>query len=184
MEQVTAGDNLSNIAASVGGGEKRVQSAFSMALPLLMGSMANIASKPSVANALMGMLTQAGANNPLDNLGRFLDGPEASEGSGLLNMLLGNQMGAIQNAISEKTGLASSAVNKLLAIAAPIVMSYIGKIFTEQRMDQKGLSSLLEGQMKMVTQSSPEAAAMAKQFLGPEEKSSGIMAWLKKFIGG
>ena len=54
----------------------------------------------------------------------------------------------------------SSAVGKLLAIVAPMVMGSVGKIFTEQKMDQKGLSSLLGEQSKMVMQSSPDVAAM------------------------
>ena len=74
------------------------------------------------------------------------------------------------------------AFGKILAIAAPMVMSYIGKIFTEQNLDQKGLSSLLGDQLKMAMQSSPEAANMAKQFFATEEKS-GIMDKLKKAFG-
>ena len=99
----------------------------------------------------------------------------------MANTLLGNQTSGIQSAISQKTGL-SAIVSKTLAIAAPMVMSYIGKMFTEQKMDQRGLSFLGE-QSKMVMQSSPDAAAIAKQFFPTEEKSSGIMGWLKKLFG-
>jgi len=184
LKQVTTGNNLSTIAKSVGGDEKGVQSALGMALPLLMGSMSKSASTSSGAGSLISMLTQAGASNPLDNLGSFLGKPEASSGSSMVNTLLGNQTGAIQNAISQKTGLSSTIIAKILAIAAPMVMSYVGKMFTEQKMDQKALSSLLGEQSKMVMQSSPEAAAISKQFLATEEKSSGgIMGWLKKLFG-
>jgi hypothetical protein len=183
MKQVATGDNLSTIAKSVGGNEKGVQSALSMVLPILMGSMAKNASTPSGADTLIKTLTQTGASNPLDNLGGFLGKPEASGGSGMVNMLLGNQMGAIQNAISQKTGLPSAIIGKIIAIAAPIIMGYVGKMFTEQKMDQKGLSSLLGEQLKMVMQSSPEAATMVKQFFATEEKSGGIMDKLKKLLG-
>lgn len=182
MKQVTTGNNLSTIAKSVGGNEKGVQSALSMAIPLLMNSMSKSASTPSGAGTLMNMLTQAGASNPLDNLGSLLGTPSASGGSSMVNTLLGNQMGAIQNAIAQKTGLPSAMIGKILAIAAPMVMSYIGKIFTAQNLDQKGLSSLLGDQLKMAMQSSPEAANMAKQFFATEEKS-GIMDKLKKAFG-
>ena len=183
IKQITTGNNLSTIAKSVGGDEKGVQSALSTALPLLMGSMANSASKPEGANMLTNMLTQAGAKNPMDNLGSFLGNPEASGGSGMVNMLLGNQTSAIQNSISQKSGLTSSAVGKLLAIVAPMLMGSVGKMFTEQKMDLKSLSSLLGEQSKMEMQSSPEAANIAKQFLGTTEKSSGIIDKLKKLFG-
>jgi hypothetical protein len=184
MKQVATGNNLSSIAKSVGGDEKGVQSALSMGLPLLMGSMANTASKPGGADTLMTMLTQTGSSNPLDNLGSLLGNPAASGGAGMVNTLLGNQTSAIQNSISQKSGLTSSVVGKLLAIAAPMVIGSVAKMFTGQKMDQKGLSSLLGEQSKMVMQSSPEAANMAKQFLEPKEKSSGIMDRLKKLFGG
>ncbi|MCJ7631076.1 DUF937 domain-containing protein [Candidatus Bathyarchaeota archaeon] len=147
-----------------------------------MGSMANNASKPGGADMLTNMLTQVGAKNPMDNLGSFLGKPEASGGSGMVNMLLGNQAGAVQNSISQKSGLTSLAVGKLLALVAPMLMGSVGKMFTEQKMDLKGLSSLLGEQSKMEMQSSPEAATLAKQFLGTQEKSSGIMDKLKKLF--
>jgi len=196
MKQITTGNNLSTIAKSVGGDEKGVQSALGTALPLLMGSMANSASKPEGANMLTNMLTQAGAKNPMDNLGSFLGNPEAAGGSGMVNMLLGNQTSAIQNSISQKSGLTSSAVGKLLALVAPMLMGSVGKMFTEQKMDVKGLSSLLGEQSKMEMQASPDVANLAKQFLGgtteksseiigkTTEKSSGILDKLKKLFSG
>ena len=64
-----------------------------------------------------------------------------------------------------------------------MLMGSVGKMFTEQKMDMKGLSSLLGEQSKMVMQSSPEAATMAKQFLDSGEKSTGIMDRLRKLFG-
>ena len=78
LKQITTGNNLSNIAKSAGVDEKRIQSALSMGLPLFMGSMANSVSKSGGAETLTNMLTQAGASNPLDNLGSFLGNPERS----------------------------------------------------------------------------------------------------------
>jgi hypothetical protein len=181
MKQVTTGNNLSTIATSVGGDEKGVQSVLSMGLPLLMGSMANSASTPDGADTLTKMLTKTGANNPIDNLGSFLGNPEAAGGSGIVNTLFGNQTGAIQNAISQKAGLSSSVVSKILAIAAPMVMGHVHKMFTSQNLDQKGLSSLLEEQSKTV--SSPEADSIAKQYLATKEKSTGFFGKLKKSLG-
>jgi len=180
MKQITTGNNLSTIAKSVGGDEKGVQSALSMGLPLLMGSMAKTASKPEGSSSIMNMVTQVGASNPLDNFGSFLGKPEASGDSNMLNMLLGNNMGAVQNSISQKSGLTSSVVSKLLAMVVPMLMGSIGKMFVGGNMDAKGLSSLLGEQSKAAMQASPDLADMASQLLGPEEKSGGLLGGLKK----
>jgi hypothetical protein len=185
MKQVATGDNLAMISKSVGGDGKAVQSALSMGLPMIMGSMANTVSKPGGADMLTKMLAQAGGSSPLDNMGGFLGNPAAAGGSGMLNMLFGSQMGTIQNAISQKTGLPPAAVGKVLEIAAPLVMGYVGKMFLQQKMDAAGLTSLLGDQSKMALQGSPDAAALAKQFMGAAvpESSGGVTGILKKFFG-
>ena len=50
-------------------------------------------------------------------------------------------MGTIQNAISQKTGLPPAAVGKVLEIATPMVMGYVGKMFVSQKMDTKSLTN-------------------------------------------
>ena len=181
MKQVATGDNLSMISKSVGGDGKAVQSALGMGLPLIMGSMANTASKPGGAETLTTMLTKAGGSNPMDNLGGFLSNPAAAGGSAMMSTLFGSQMGGIQTAISQKSGLPPAIVGKVMEIAVPMVMGYVGKMFVSQKMDTKSLTSLLGDQSKMALAASPDAAGMAQQLMGAtDEKSSGI---LKKLFG-
>jgi len=182
MKQVTTGDNLSRIAESVGGDEKGVQSALGMGIPLIMGSMADTASKPGGAEMITGLLGQMGGNNPADNMGSFLSNPGAG-GLGMAGSLLGTQMEPVQVAISRKTGLPQPVVGKVLAIATPLVLGYVGKMFTGQKMDQQGLTSLLGEQSKMAMLSSPEAADMAGQLLGSQKDVAGVTGIFRKLVG-
>jgi hypothetical protein len=183
MKQVATGDNLSQISKNVGGDEKGVQSALAMGLPMIMGAMSNTASKPGGADMITGMMGQLGGSNPMDNIGSFLGGSAAGAGSGMVSSLLGSQLAPIQNAISQKTGLPPAIVGKVLAIAAPMVIGYVGKMFAGQKMDQQGLTSLLGEQSKMAMQSSPEAADMAKQLMGAQKDTGGVTGIFKKFLG-
>jgi hypothetical protein len=183
MKQVSTGDNLSLISTSVGGDKKGVQSALGMGLPIIMGSMANTASKSGGAEMITQMIGQMGGSNPLDNLGSFLGSPAAAGGSGMVNRLLGSQMAPVQNAISQKTGLPPAVVGQVLAIAVPMVIGYLGKILSGQKMDQQGLTSLLGEQSKMAMQSSPDAANMARQLLGSQQDTAGVSGMFKKFLG-
>lgn len=180
MKQVNTGNNLSTITNSVGHGNSgEVQSVLNMALPLLLHSMSNSASTPSGANALTNMMSQTGASNPLDNLGSYVGNPAAAGGSSMVNTLLGDQLGGIQNAISKKTGVPSDVVGKVLAIAAPLVVGHLSKVATAQKMDQKALVSHLGEQSKAALQSSPDAADMANQFLATGDKGG----LLRKLFG-
>ncbi len=185
MKQVATGDNLSMLAKSVGGDNTAVQSALSMGLPMIMGSMANTAAAPGGADILTKMLTQGASSNPLDNLGGFLSNPAAAGGSAMVSTLFGGQMNAIQSAISQKTGLPPALVSQVMAIAAPMVIGYVGKMFVSQKMDTKGITSLLGDQSKLAMAASPDAAALAKQFLttAAPESSGGIMGFIKKLFG-
>ena len=183
MKQVATGDNLAMISKSVGGDGKAVQSTLGMGLPMIMGSMANTASKPGGSETLTKMLAQGAASNPMDNLGGFLGNPAAAGGSGMVSTLFGSQMGTIQNAISQKTGLPPMAVGKVMEIAVPMVVGYVGKMFVSQKMDTKSLTTLLGDQSKMAMQASPDAAAMAKQLMGAQASSGGISDILKKVVG-
>ena len=183
MRQVATGDNLAMISKSVGGDGKAVQSALGMGLPMIMGSMANTASKPGGTDVLTNMLAQGAASNPMDNLGGFLGNPAAAGGSGMVSTLFGSQMGTIQNAISQKTGLPPMAVGKVMEIATPLVMGYVAKMFVSQKMDTKSLTTLLGDQSRMAMQASPDTAAMAKQMIGDKASSGGVSGILKKVLG-
>ena len=183
MKQVATGDNLSMISKSVGGDNKAVQSALSMGLPMIMGSMATTASKPGGADTLTKMLTQAGGSNAMTSVSGLLGNTAAAGGSNMVSTLFGSQMGTIQNAIAQKTGLPPAAVGKVLEIAAPMVIGYVGKMFVSQKMDTKSLTSLLGDQSKVALQASPEAAGMAKQLMGAQESSGGIPGILKRVLG-
>jgi hypothetical protein len=183
MKQVATGDNLSMISKSVGGDGKAVQSALGMGLPMIMGSMATTASKPGGAEVLTKMLGQAGSSNPMDNLGGLVANPAAAGGSGMVNTLFGSQMGTIRNVISKKTGLPPAAVGKVLEIAAPMVMGYVGRMFVQQKMDTQSLTSLLGDQSEIALQASPDAAGLAQEVMGTQESSGGIGGILKKVLG-
>lgn len=183
MKQVATGDNLSQISTAVGGDPKGVQSALGMGLPLILGSLSNTASKPGGADMITGMLGQLGGTNPADNLGSYLGSPTAAGGSGMVSSLLGSQMAPIQNAIAQKTGLPPAIVGKVLAIAAPMVLGYIGKMFSGKKIDQQGLTSMLGEQSKMAMQASPEVASMATQVLGSKQEVEAKTGFFKKLFG-
>lgn len=181
MKQVASGDNLASISQSVGGDPSAVQSALGMAMPLILGSMSNNASKSGGTDAVMGMLSQMGGSNPMDNLSGFLGGQQSGT-SGLVSSLLGSQLGPIQDAIAKKTGLPPAVVGKVLQIAVPMVLGQLSKMGGGGGMDKSGLTSLLGEQSKMAMQSSPEVANIAQQLLTSQGGSGGIMNTIKNLF--
>lgn len=183
MKQAATGDNLSLISKSVGGDGNAVQSALGMGLPMIVGSMATTAAKPGGTDVLTKMMAQAGGSSPLDNLSGFLGSSAAAGGSSMANTLFGSQLAPVQDAIAQKTGLPPAVVGKVLAIAVPMVLAYVGKATGGQKPDAAGLAGLLGEQSKTALAGSPDAAALAQQLMGAQSGSSGgITGMLNKLM--
>lgn len=183
IKQVGTGENLTALSSTLGGDEKSVQSALGLALPMVMGSMAKTAAKPGGADLITSMMGQVGGGVATDSMASYLSTPAPSGGSDIVSQLLGGQMGAIQNAISQKTGLPPAIVGTLLAVVTPMILGAVKNKFTDKKMDSAGLTSLLGDQAKVAMQSSPDATALADQFLGAEEETAGILGSIKKIFG-
>jgi hypothetical protein len=182
MKQAATGDNLAMISKSVGGDGNAVQSALGMGLPMILGSMATTAAKPGGADVLTKMMAQAGSSSPLDNMSGFLGG--AAGGSSMVSTLFGSQLAPVQDAIARKTGLPPAVVGRVLAVAVPMVLAYVGRMTGGQKTDAAGLTSLLGEQSAMALAGSPDAAALAQQVMGGKEGSSGDIAGMfKKVLG-
>ena len=183
MNELSSGNTLSAISTSVGGDETAVKSALGMSVPLVLGAMANQASTPSGTEMLAKTLAQAGTSAPQGTMRGLVGNPAAPVGQGLLDTLLGSQMGTIQNAISQKTGLPPAAVSQVMAIAVPVIMGQVGKMFTQQNVDKNTLPGVLADQSKTALQSSPEAASLVRHLPPAVEKTGGFTGFFKKVLG-
>jgi hypothetical protein len=165
MRVAVSGNNPIALGKAVGVDKDKAQTLIRVSLPLVLGSMATTAAKPGGTEMVAKMLTQAGASNPIDNLGGFLSNPAAAGGSTMVSSLFGTQTETLQNVIAQKSGVPPAVISKVMAIAAPMVAGYVGKMFIEQKMNPAGLASLLGIQSKMAMQASPEAASLFKELM-------------------
>lgn len=123
---------------------------LSMALPVLMSAMSKNAQSPDGAKGLMGALSKHAGGGLLDNLGSFFEGgveeSVQQEGQGILGHLLGAKQPAVENALSQQSGMDVSSVSNILKVAAPLLMNMVGKQTQQAGVsDTNGLASLLGG---------------------------------------
>lgn len=152
-----AGDQAVNqISQSVGADSSLVNSAIQMALPSLIGGLANNASTPEGAESLNNALDQnhsdGGVLNDLSGLaGMIFGGGQAAapapqaDGGGILGHILGSSQGQVAQDVSQKTGLGVGQVAQILMFLAPIVMGYLGQQKTQQGVGASGLGGILGG---------------------------------------
>lgn len=157
---------VDQISQNVGAEPSAVNSAIQMALPAILGGLANNAANPEGAQSLNNALEQDHDGSVLDNLGG-LGGlifggnqaeqqsipPRQADAGGILGHIFGNNQGQVAQQIGNQSGLNSGQVAQILMMLAPIVMGYLGKQKQQQNLDADGLSNWLGGQQQQIQQS-------------------------------
>ncbi|MCC7634995.1 DUF937 domain-containing protein [Stenotrophomonas rhizophila] len=137
FQQLQQGQGLQQVAQQLGIDQNQASSAIGAALPLLMGAMGRNAQQPQGAEALLGALQRDHAGSAGGggfDLGGLLGsvlggGGNATNGAGILGHVFGGNSDRAAQGLSQATGLDSGKTGQLLAILAPIVMSYLAQRF-------------------------------------------------------
>jgi hypothetical protein len=155
---------VDQISQNVGAEPSLVNSAIQMALPAILGGLANNAASPQGAQSLNNALERDHDGGILDNLGglgSLIFGqqnqpeppPRQADAGGILGHIFGNNQGQVAQQISNQSGLNMGQVAQILMMLAPIVMGYLGKQKQQQGLDADGLSNWLGGQQQQIQQS-------------------------------
>lgn len=143
-------DLISGASNQMGLDKANTTSALSAAIPLILGAMKNNASTTSGADGLLGALGNAKHNGGmLDNLGSILGGSNIDDdvmkdGGNILGNVFGGQEKNAASAISKSSGIDLNSAMNMMKVAAPFVMSYLGKKTTSNGIsDQNGITDLL-----------------------------------------
>ena len=140
----------------------QTKSALASAIPILMNALAKNSSTGDGAAALKNALARDHDGSLLDNLGGFLNNPEVANGAGILKHVLGGKRQNVEQYISRDSGLDSSSVGRILEMAAPLVMGYLGK-----STGRKGsaVESILNSYLKTEKKQAPQSQSVINQLL-------------------
>ncbi|WP_282298530.1 DUF937 domain-containing protein [Stenotrophomonas sp. PS02289] len=145
FSQLQNGPALQQVSQQLGMDSSQASQAIGAALPLLMGGLANNASQPQGAQSLLNALQRdhlggGGADTGGFDLGGLIGAvlggggasSPATNGLGILGHVFGGQTPQAASLLGQKTGLDSGRSGQLLAILAPIVMSFLAQRFAQQ----------------------------------------------------
>lgn len=140
-------------SSQMGMDDKSTSSALSAAMPLILGALKNNTGSAEGSEQLLGALQNSkhSSGSMLDNLGSILGGSEIDkdvmdDGGKILGHVFGGQENNAANALSKSSGIDMNSAMNLLKVAAPMVMSYLGKQTSQNNIsDQGGISDLIGG---------------------------------------
>ncbi len=154
------GAPMQQLASQLGTTPQQATSAVGAALPLLLGTLGRNASQPQGAQALFGALQKDHAGMDLGSvLGAVLGGgggqqqnPIAAAGPAILGHIFGGNQPRAQQGLGQATGLDSSQATQLLAMLAPIVLSFLANRSKQQGLDAGSLGQALGQERNQIEQ--------------------------------
>jgi hypothetical protein len=179
------GDTVKNMAKQFGVDESAVQKVVAMGLPMILGGINKNVSDEQGAKSLDSAL-QKHDGSLLSNLTTMVTsnaGNIVQDGMGILKHVLGNTQQPAQAQISKSVGLDASVVGNILAMAAPVVMGFLGQQKKEQGLDVKGVVNIVN----TTTQQAPQQEmGLIQKFLdrnGDGNVWDDVMDIGSKFLG-
>ena len=158
------GAPLQQLSRQLGTDPAQTGDAVAAALPLLLGALGRNAAQPQGAEALFGALQRDHVGGPGGGMASGLDigsvlgavlgggGSRQTAGAGILGHILGGGQPRAAQGLGQATGLGSGQAMQLLAMLAPIVMSFLANRSARQGLDAGGLGQLLGQERSQVRQ--------------------------------
>lgn len=129
--------NIKNIGKASGASTDQVKSVLTSALPTLLSGASTQANTASTAAGFLQALTShAGDSASKIDLG---------DGAKILSHLLGSSQAKNTTSIAKASGVEKSTVTSILAAAAPLLLSVLGKQSNDSGVSGNALGSLLGG---------------------------------------
>ncbi len=177
-------DMVSKAAGLLGESPEGTTKALSGALPMVLGGMADHATKADGAAGLLSVLSSGKTDGLLGNLGGMLGGGQQSSdmmsmGSGLIGSMFGEKAGGMANMLGSFAGIKSGAASGLMGMIAPILMGLIGKQLTGAGgggLNAGSLLGLLGGQREHINAAMPAGLGSMLGGLGGAKAAVGAGA--------
>jgi OmpA-OmpF porin, OOP family len=146
---------LEGIAGSLGASGQSVSQGLKSSIAAVLGGLASKSEDP---HALRTILDSAPGETALPDFAHAASDPNSSLiscGKRLLSSLFGNSANAVTDAIGSASGLGTSATSRLLAMAAPLVLSLVSNRVRAEGMSMTGLGNLLEREVGAIRNALP-----------------------------
>ncbi|MDD2381776.1 MAG: DUF937 domain-containing protein [Mariniphaga sp.] len=163
-------NSLQAIGQQANASPTQAKSALASAIPILMNALAKNSSTPDGAQSLQNALARDHDGSLLDNLGSLLQNPDSANGAGILKHVLGNKRQNVEKYISQDSGLSGGSAGKILEIAAPILMGYLGK--KNATGSNNVIGNLLNSYVKAEKKQAPQAQSIINQLLDRDNDGS------------
>jgi len=152
--------SISALSKSSGANKKQVQQVLINGLPTLIRNMQKNASTKSGAASLAKALSDHARDNTSD-VSAFLGNADLADGAKILAHILGDKQKTVVSDLAKKADLSTDQTMTILAAAAPLLLSLLGKKKEADKADLGGLLTSLAG--SLLSGGAPKKGSSAKK---------------------
>lgn len=128
MDGIASGNSIETIGKKSNTSPEKASTVIMAAVPMLISEMKKNAETKEGASKLSDAL-DTHAMDDISDLSGFLENVDIEDGAKILNHIMGSQSDTekVEKNLAAKTGLNKSQVAEILSLAAPLLLSYLGK---------------------------------------------------------
>ena len=122
--------NLGEITGALGASEQTVSHTMQTAMATVLGALASRADEPGLLRKMLDFVPSGSGDSSWTNIANSIADPNSpvlTAGKRILPALFGASEGAVLSAAAAESGLRPGLASWLMAIAAPMVLSFLGK---------------------------------------------------------
>lgn len=150
-------DLISRTSSELGENEPATAKAFGGVIPAVLGGLVHRTSEPGVMGSIFNLIRKSdrGLLSDISNTVPGAPGSTVPIGNQFLSEIFGNNLGGVNNALSNFAGIKSTSVSAILGYIAPLVLGFLGKKTHDDELDEAGLTSYLSSQKSSIMSAIP-----------------------------
>lgn len=164
--------SLGEMASSLGESNKSVSDGLRSTIATLLGGIASKSGNPNLLRHVLDLAPPVTGGVSWSNAaGAIADpnSPAMSTGRRIVSTLFGDSDGLVTRAVVADTGLPTAKISSLMAMAAPIVMGFLGKRVRDEGMSMSRFGSMLEHETPAIRSALPHGLT---DFFWPHEREA------------
>ena len=168
------------ISRQLGVDQQTVQTAITLAIPILIAALARNSSDPQGASSLTNALEQDHDGAILNDVPGAVRDYQSQPGEGILKHVLGDQEGEVSEVLTKTTGVDGATILQMLA---PVVMGVLGSMQRQEHLDATGVATTLGQEREQIVKSEGPLVETALTQAGrPPDAATAITDLLQQFL--
>ena len=145
---------VNKFSSAIGETTEKTQKGLKTVIPVLLMEIVNKGQSKSGADVLVNLVNKDGLEG--EKVPEYSNDIYLNMGTDAVDGIFGNRLNSVVSKLGDTTGIQTSGILKMLKIAAPLVMGFLGTKMKREALSTAGLMGFLDQQKSALTSFVPE----------------------------